>query len=952
MHAGFHRVWRRAFGLGQFLVIIGLAAHSVMGSDPVLKVVQQGAGDANLLRNPGFELGTLVQASSWGAAPKGYRAISAEGRSGTRALVCESTHLTEWHGASQSLTLNRTNILPIVVRGWSRAENVSGSADSGYSIYVDIVYRDGTPLWGQTGNFSAGTHDWEERQFVILPDKPVRSISVYCLFRQHSGKVWFDDISLVEIQTPAGAFLFQGTPMSVALSTNPPLGESAFHKTQDHFSIAWTGGRITGLSVDGRELACVAPSGFLARDIAAGSDMFAFENDACPDLNLRLNTTITAKSDHLILEGKVTDTTGADRAIMLVFALPIDAVGWKWNDDLRQQHLIAAPGEYSHTTSVNCGANGRLSLYPLACIYDDRSGLAMALDMAQPAQFRLAYHAGTKQLLIAYDFGLVRETARFPSGAEFRFVLFRFDPYWGYRSAWDKYIALFPSRFAVRSPNQGIWMPFTDVSTVADWQDFGFRYHEGNNNVPFDDRNGILSFRYTEPMTWWMPMAPDLPRSLASALAVRDQYAAGPAGSRQRMAMVSKDAAMEDPRGQPALLFRNEPWANGAVWSLNPNPALPSSPNAATVHWNDALRESLYGAQAKGTLDGEYLDSLEGYVTADLNYRRDHFAHTSVPLTFDTQSKRPALWKALAVFEFTRWISEDLHRFGKLCFANGVPYRFSFLCPWLDIMGTETDWLSNGQYAPSSHAQMLFWRTLSGRKPYLLLMNTDYDRFGSDWVERYFQRCLFYGMFPSMFSHNASENPYWQKPAWYNRDRALFKRYQPLIKQVAEAGWQPITQATSMNTNILVERFGPGPDGVLYFTLFNDSSVIQTTRLSHALDRPGTGVRHLGTELLSGKRLTGPGSDWELQLEPQKAAVIKVERPAQFIDATVLTNGTVRLILDAPLGSQQVLEFSSNLTNWMPLGTNLIAARPFQWPDDLTPAWPHRFYRLRWENVN
>ncbi len=47
-------------------------------------------------------------------------------------------------------------------------------------------------------------------------------------------------------------------------------------------------------------------------------------------------------------------------------------------------------------------------------------------------------------------------------------------------------------------------------------------------------------------------------------------------------------------------------------------------------------------------------------------------------------------------------------------------------------MGTETDWLSNGQYTPSSHGQMSLWRTLSGKKPYLLLMNTDYASFGTN----------------------------------------------------------------------------------------------------------------------------------------------------------------------------------------------------------------------------
>jgi hypothetical protein len=792
--------------------------------------------------------------------------------------------MTEWHGASQSLTFSGTNTLPIAVRGWSRAENVSGSADSDYSLYVDITYHDGTTLWGQTGNFSTGNHEWEERQFVILPDKPVRSVTIYCLFRRHTGRVWFDDVSLAEIQTPTGAFLFQGTPMSLAIPAKPPLGKSVVYASENGLQMTLTGGRVTGLSIDDLELACEAPSGFLARDLAAGSDVFTFDDDACPELNLRLNMTVNSKPDHLVIEGTVTDTTGADRAVMVVFALPVNVVGWKWHDDLIQQRVITPQAEFSSTVGVSCGANGRLSRYPIACVSDHRSGLALALDMAKPAQFRLAYHAASKQLLIIYDFGLVKETTRFPSGAQFRFVLFRFDSRWGFRSAWQTYTAIFPSFFEVRSLDQGIWMPFTDVSTVSGWEDFGFRYHEGNNNVPFDDRNGILSFRYTEPMTWWMPMAPELPRTLASALAVRDEYASSPVGSRQRMAWITHDTAMWDSNGQPDLLFRNEPWANGAVWSLNPNPLLPTNPNAATIHWNNTLRETLYGPKAKGTLDGEYLDSLEGYVTADLNFRRDHFRFTSVPLTFDTLTHRPALWKALTVFEFTRWISDDMHRLGKLCFANGVPYRFSFLCPCLDVLGTETDWMSNGQYAPASHAQMALWRTLAGKKPYLLLMNTDFDRFGSEFVERFFQRSLFYGMYPSMFSHNASENPYWRKPTWYNRDRDLFKRYQPVIKQVAEAGWQPVTRATSNNPHILVERFGPRPDGIIYFTLFNESTSTQKACLKVYLNLPETEQRLVATELLSGTRLTRSGMDWQIQLEPKTVSVVKLNVNAQFID--------------------------------------------------------------------
>jgi hypothetical protein len=300
--------------------------------------------------------------------------------------------------------------------------------------------------------------------------------------------------------------------------------------------------------------------------------------------------------------------------------------------------------------------------------------------------------------------------------------------------------------------------------------------------------------------------------------------------------------------------------------------------NAATVHWNDALKQRLYGPAAKGRLDGEYLDSLEGYVTADLNFRREHFRFTTVPLTFSTDTRQPALFKGLAVFEFTRWISDDLHRMDKLVFANGVPYRFTYLCPWLDVLGTETDWLRGGKYQPASDATMSLWRTLSGAKPYLLLMNTDYDRFTPDLVEKYFQRALFYGMWPGFFSHNAAENPYWQNPKWYNRDRPLFRKYIPLLKRVAEAGWRPVSEARCDNPRIWVERFGPAPDGTVFLTLHNDTATPQTGTVSANLRALGLTADARAEELLGGETFPWPAGGWPVTLKPQETRVLGLRR--------------------------------------------------------------------------
>jgi hypothetical protein len=464
--------------------------------------------------------------------------------------------------------------------------------------------------------------------------------------------------------------------------------------------------------------------------------------------------------------------------------------------------------------------------------------------MNYAAQNRIAYNAATRQFYIVYDFGLTPEK----SSAEFRFVLYRTNPQWGFRDAVQKLYRIFPDMFAVRPENrtQGLWMPFSDISQVQGWQDFGFRYREAGNDVAtsasdntlaWDDQHGILTFRYSEPMTWWMPMPPDMPRTYENAVAMLQRIADDPRHPQHNSALAVLSSGFRDESGRYPLVFRNEPWANGAVWSLNVTPQLPGEITGATMLWTQKMRDTLYNNNSKGTLDGEYLDSIEGYVTANLNFDRNQFRHSQTPLTFDTATRTAAQHKSLAMHDFARTQSRSVHEIGKLMFANSVPYRFSFLTPWFDVMGTEVNWLRDSQWGPDDDALMNLRRTMSGGKPYLLLQNTDFEKFTPAYVEQYMQRALFYGMFPGFFSLDAATNPYWLNPNWYNRDRAHFKKYMPIIKAVAEAGWQPVTLATSDNPQVWIERFGTIGQTV-YLTLHNNSTTPQRAALT--LQKPLT----------------------------------------------------------------------------------------------------------------
>ena len=88
---------------------------------------------------------------------------------------------------------------PIIFSGWSRAVDALALE---YSIFLDVFYTDGTASWGRRADFNLGTHDWEEAKGVFVPNKPVKKIEVYALFRSKvkgektKGSVKFRDFSL------------------------------------------------------------------------------------------------------------------------------------------------------------------------------------------------------------------------------------------------------------------------------------------------------------------------------------------------------------------------------------------------------------------------------------------------------------------------------------------------------------------------------------------------------------------------------------------------------------------------------------------------------------------------------------------------------------------------------------------------------------------------------------
>ena len=762
------------------------------------RVIDTGEAGANLLEPDG-----------WRGWEQGFR------REG-KLFACENgADLKVQRGATQTVVLNQTQPEPIVAVAFSKAEGVTGSADTNYSLYLDLLYVDGDHLWGQTAAFGTGTHDWQRRQVVVLPEKPIKQVSFHMLLRSHGGKAWFRDPQLQVVRAPEGATLFDGVP--VVRRGDPE-------------------------------------EGFQLRDVAAGSD-FCHLDDGHEALGVKLDYTRAQENGTTFFDVTVADTTGRDRAVTLVYAIPVAPDKLNWLNDPRRTTAVRPGLDYVTASRFRAGSNGRLSKYPLGAVADDSRGVALGIDMARPAFFRIGYNSGTGELYLAYDIGLAAEKPT----ARVRFCRFSFDQEWGFRAALDRYYLIFPNAFRCRTPQQGLWMPFAKISQVSGWEDFGFKFKEGDNETEWDDQHDMITFRYTEPMTWWMRMPTEMPRTLDAALAEAGRLAEK-GDPRAKGLMTS---SYHDSESKFPVRLLDTPWCNGAVWSMNSMPGVSGKVTSFSNKWNESIREKLYGPNRSADLDGEYIDSSEGYVTDELNFRRDHFSACDTPLVFSPDDHRPAIFRGLIAFEYIRAIAADVHAMDKLMMANSTPIRLPWLAPLLEVMGTETDW-HRGSWAPMSDADMLYRRAMCKGKPYCFLMNSRFEDFSHELVEKYMKRSLAYGMFPGFFSHNASQGHYFTRPKLYDRDRPLFEKYVPLCKLVAEAGWEPLTAARSDHESVYVERFG-----TRYLTVFNDSPQRQTVSITLKGKVPAS-----SGELVTGREISWKGHATTLTLNSEDVAVI------------------------------------------------------------------------------
>lgn len=812
-------------------------------------------------------------------------------------------------------TLNAPEQGTYVLSGWSKAQDVYrvvGVEYFSYCLAVNVGYEDGTSKWFST-QFTEGTHDWEYREVSFTLQKPAKSMNVYAFLRNPiCGTAWFDEITLCMGQTDATS-TFQNMPVQV-LQTAPEQGTKKTLKTGDGLELGLGDSVVTSLKIDGQELANNAYSGFLVRDIAAADNTgvyaFAPGSASAPDkfrgsqdtLGLSLEADYTEADTHIAVNGVIRDATNSadGRAVQLSYALPVTASGWKWGVSIQKDEDIATGGVGNIYKELGQGDMSIVdwdsvprSMYPTSVIYNEDLGLAIAVSMDFPTYWELEYNGSTQQYVLTYHLGIVKEA---PDAARFSFVVYKLDdPEWGFRAAMEKYTRIFPDYYEVLEKDQGLWVAWTLTSSVVDPEDFNFKFKEEGGETFriegfYEMEHGIKGYKYIEPGDWWLKNMESLPNDQMVQDAIAAQAAQDKSIEATRQAIATDFCKGLNPFGRLNWYPVDVAWApNGAQIHINANPALPGEYNFYNLYLSQEQMDVLFDPFACTTVpfDGIYLDELSGWWNGNANFNKEHYQYTTVPLTYSPYYKMPMLHRASNTWEFVKKLNTELHAMDKTIFSNKCPDKTSFYTPLIDAMGTEMTALNGNMYAPQSIDDMSMWRTLSYQKPFCILLSNDYTVFDHEMMEKYFQRCLAFGIFPSPQASYSDNLQYWtSRELFYERDRDIFQKYMPTLKTIAEAGWEPVTRAVSDNADVLVERFGASADEGTYFTLFNNGTENQSVNLTVALEKLGLREGCTIQEMISGQAVTLNDGVYTVSLEPSQTVVLGIVNPAREPEET------------------------------------------------------------------
>lgn len=516
----------------------------------------------------------------------------------------------------------------------------------------------------------------------------------------------------------------------------------------------------------------------------------------------------------------------ADRCFRLSLGIRFPEGEWSWFDDMQFASRVQSGQRYSFDAPSPYGLVQRRSYYPFGVIASERAVLVAETDGREPRHFQIEASGDDRALRIHYDLAATPKTRHFPGLAAVR-ARFRAEPRTEdhpFRVALAAWYARDPDWQTARVPAHGLWMPFTDIGSVSNAEDFHFAYFEkvGPHGVDLDNARaaGALNLIYTEPWLYWLPLANTSDWNRTAAVQRMDMLSRTAVGKDREFASAGLLGATRDANQDPRIQFLVTPWSTGARMEVNTDPELPTTSNTpvnrAMAEWR-FIKNSLEDPR----VDGIYLDSMSAMETID--YNPAALAVADYPATFVLADLKPGLAAPIQAVEFTAALAGYLRSRGLYLMGNFPCWKYPFFMPYIDIPGEETTWYTGKQYTPLSERERNYRRAISGAKPFGFLQATHFADLSHSDLEKYFRDCLALGFMPSFFSHDGANDPYWVDASLYERDRPLFLEYLPLTILLSESGWQPLPAVECFLPDVQVEQFGAVQSNVFWITLRNRS---------------------------------------------------------------------------------------------------------------------------------
>jgi hypothetical protein len=769
--------------------------------------VRVAGGGRNLLPNPSFEVDR-----DGDGIPDGWRFAPGLGRreltdiaahSGRRSLRVSIP--AEGTSAALATTIPVEPRTHYVVSAWFKSVNVQPTIPPAVRepwhrkspVRFEVVQVSKGQTLVASAHGYTDTAEWN-RQFVGFKTGPdVQHVRVRGLIRQGSGTAWFDDLS---VRT-----LFGGGSVPVG----GKLDRSKEHVTQHG-------------------------------EVAQGS--------------LSVDAKLRQHPDHVRVDATVTTSSRRDIGLQVTYTLPINASGWQWADDARRTRTI----EDDMYSSLSSSSLQRTSKYPFGAIFDRHSTVAFGVPLQKPRIFRIEYVQG-QGLRLTFDLGLSRKAGIGPR-ADFSFVIFTADPSWGFRAVTQRYYELFPSSFVRRTDPacEGAWFvapPMEDLG--SSYRDFGLGLNMvalgkassqsystwGTRYVKWDDDRGIYTSAYGHHWAFYLPIgSPDSPTPSYDDATARLQATArgsprDAAGVRLRdEARAALRSTARDFNGRRYYERYGEFLAHYQILTPHIRPA-PDWSSAVRRHQVErALRTA---ATTGGRLDGLHLDSTSGmrrWGAAD-DYEQRHWAEATIPLTFSYDSGLVTLRGVLALHKHINDLADYVHSKRMILSANfnaDVWRTAGFIgADEIDYFGIEQG-LKARANGGSADPFALWKRTLAYQRP----ISTLDARVGKGTMsvaalDRQLQQNLFYGIFAGAWDPKVEADGIGTGTKWTDERFAdIWATYTPLFKELARAGWEPVTHARTSDPAVWVERFGPASRGLLLFTIRNETTIRRPYRMT------------------------------------------------------------------------------------------------------------------------